>query len=94
MARSAWRTIIASRYFYVRTYRRLLFMIMVSLSMSALLGISIAYVYFNRPPRTFYATNGITSPMQLNALEGPNQTANFLLAEEPPSIEAAKVIPK
>ena len=94
MARSAWRTTIASRYFYVRTYRRLLFMIMLSLSVSALLGMSIVYVYFNQPPRAFYATNGITSPMLLHSLNAPNQTANFLLAEEPPSTEAAKVIPK
>lgn len=93
MTRATWRTIIASRYFYIQTYRRLLYVLILSILLNLMLGFLIIYVYLNRAAPTYYASNGMTGPMILKPLQAPNNSSTPLLESEPQSSGAVKQVP-
>ncbi len=94
MSRETWRLIKQSKRFYVHTFRRagttLFFSVIINLS----LGFIIYYVYLGRPEHDFYATNGITAPVMLTAMDVPNNTSVALLAGDPVNDDDIKVIPQ
>ncbi|KTC85953.1 MULTISPECIES: type IVB secretion system protein IcmM/DotJ [Legionella] len=94
MSRETWNTIINSKSFYVRTYRMGGRTLIISLIINILLGLAIYYLYFHQPERDFYATSGITPPIQLKPMDEPNYSATPLLAPDPIENNTVKVIPQ
>lgn len=94
MSRETWRLIKQSKRFYVNTYRRAGSALVFSMLVNLLLGIGIYHSYFNRAAHDFYATSGITPPVELVAMNEPNQTSVPLLADEPENNNDNKVIPQ
>ncbi|VEG90790.1 type IVB secretion system protein IcmM/DotJ [Legionella spiritensis] len=94
MSRETWEIIKNSKSFYVKTYRRVSTMIIMSLVLNVILVCGIYYSYFNQPTREFYATNGVTPPVKLKPLAAANESAQALLAPDPNNIEAVKEIPQ
>lgn len=93
MSREAWNTRIHAKFFYVRTYRVAGRYLIVSLLVNLLLSLGIYYRYFHEPERDYYATSGITPPIQLKVLDEPNYSATPLLPADPTSDDTVKVIP-
>ena len=93
MTRATWRTITTSRNFYVQTYKRSLMALLFSVLINIVLGILIVYVYTGRVPPKYYASNGMTGPMELKPLDAPNDSPNPLLESEPEPVENTKLIP-
>lgn len=93
MPRATWRTTIASRNFYVHTYKRVLAVLVFSIMINLLLSLLIAYIYLGRTTPAYYVSNGMTSPMQIKPMDAPNESSHPLLASEP-STEGVKVIPE
>jgi len=94
MSRETWNTIKHSKRFYVDTYRRAGSFLVASMIINLLLGITIYYLYFNQPEHDFYATSGVTPPVQLTYMDEPNFTAVPLLANDPDEDNENKVIPQ
>lgn len=94
MGRGVWQSVQNSKSFYVRSYRRVSFMAMISLLLNLILGCGIYYSYFNQPPRQYYATSGVTPPVRLTPRNAPNDSSTALLPPDPVNTEEAKVIPQ
>ena len=94
MTRSVWRTKIATKSFYVRTYRRICNWILISLLTSIVLSVAISYLFIHQPERQYYATNGITAPVQLTPLDAANKSSNALLQPDPVIPGQTKLIPE
>jgi intracellular multiplication protein IcmM len=94
MSRGIWNKVKKSKFFYVKIYRRLLLFIIIFQIINVALFLSICYVYLNRPERVYYATSGITLPIQLTALERPNYSSEALLPPDPVLTEAPKTMPE
>ncbi len=93
MASAAWNRIINSKSFYVRTYRLAGRGLIISMVINFLLSLGIYYLYFHQPERAYYATSGITSPVQLKPREQPNYSTIPLLEADPPDDTSVKTIP-
>ena len=93
MSGDTWNKIIRSKGFYIRTYRAAGKSLIISLLINIFLALAIYYGYFNQPIRDFYATSGITPPVQLKPLDHPNNTATPLLPADIPSENSVKAIP-
>lgn len=94
MSRESWNTIKQSKTFFIRTYRMIGTLIIVSLALNFLMGTVIYYLYFHQPVRDFYATSGITPPVKLKPLDEPNNSTTPLLDPDPIDNEPEKVIPQ
>ena len=94
MSRRAWNIIKNSKQFYIQTYRKVLFYLGFSLSLNLLFSIAIYYSYFSRPEPAFYATSGITAPVELTPLDQPNYTSEPLLVADEQIQNDNKVIPQ
>lgn len=94
MSRRAWDIIKNSKQFYIQTYRKVLLFLVFSLSLNLLFCIAIYYTYFSRSLPAFYATSGITAPVELTPLDQPNDTSVPLLAADPQVDNDNKVIPQ
>ncbi|KTD21065.1 type IVB secretion system protein IcmM/DotJ [Legionella londiniensis] len=94
MSRRAWQIIKNSKGFYVRTYRSSIRVLVISIFLNLILGVLIYYTYFSRPEPDFYATNGVTPPVQLTPLDQPNYTSEPLLPDEVETETDNKVIPQ
>lgn len=94
MGRGVWQSVQNSKSFYIRSYRRVTMMAMISLLLNLILGCGIYYAYFNQPLRQYYATNGVTPPVRLTPIDAPNESAEALLPPDPGNVEQAKVIPQ
>jgi hypothetical protein len=94
MSRDSWKTIKDSKNFYVHTYRRAASFLVVSMGLNLLLGMSLYFMYFNKADPDFYATSGVTPPIELTPLDQPNYTAIALLASDPENEDDTKVIPQ
>ena len=94
MSRQSWNRIKQSKSFYVVTYRRALKFLLLSMATNVLLCIAIGYIYLNEPARTFYATSGITPPIELTPLATPNYTSQFILPPDPVDDNEEKAIPQ
>lgn len=93
MSRGNWNRIKQSKFFYVQIYRKVITVIVVSQAINVILCLGITYFYFNQPDRTFYATSGITPPIELTPMNKPNYSAEALLPPDPVNDEGEKVIP-
>jgi len=93
MRRMIWRSITTAKFFYVRTYRRVCTLIIISLMMSVFLIVLIIHFYLNRPEPDYYATNGVTAPVLLNALDTANKLTSPLLPPDQIISNQTKVIP-
>lgn len=93
MSRGNWNKIKQSKFFYVQIYRKVITAIVVSQAINVILCLGITYFYFNKPDRTFYATSGITPPIELTPMNKPNYSAEALLPPDPVNDEGDKVIP-
>lgn len=94
MSRAAWALIKNSNNFNVNIFRRGLSVLLVSLIFSGVLGFFIFRSYIHTPERDYYATNGVTAPVQLKGLSGPNNSPEPLLEPDPPTDDAPRVIPQ
>lgn len=95
MSRETWEVIKSSKNFYVNSYRRGLIALIISLLINCILGLLIAYIHLTEPERDFYATSGVTPPIQLTPLPTPNYSPSALLPPDPPAEnEEEKLIPQ
>lgn len=94
MSRLTWDLIKNAKGFYVRTYRAAGTALIISAALNVLLGAGIYYVYFNQTERDYYATSGITPPVELTALDSANNSSTPLLASESADNNDTKVIPQ
>ncbi len=94
MNREMWGIIKNSKAFNVNVYRRGLTSIIVSLGLSCFFGLLLFYLYLSQPERNYYATNGVTPPVQLKPLSARNMSSNALLEPDPPSVPEQKLIPQ
>ena len=94
MSREAWNSTKRSKQFYVSTYRKVGTWVLVMLLCQALLIMAIIYSHFSQPPTAFYATDGVTQPIQLTPLNRPNDGNEALLTPDPINEDEIKVIPQ
>lgn len=94
MSRGNWSRIKQSKYFYVIVYRKLLSVIIISIAFNVILCTAIMFTYFNRPIREYYATSGITPPIQLKGLQQPNYLSEALLTPDVKSDDDYRAIPE
>lgn len=94
MSRETWNTIKHSKRFYVDTYRKASGALVISMLLNLLMGIAIHYMYFHQPEHDFYATNGVTPPVQLTYMDEPNNTSVPLLGNDSDEQNEYKVIPQ
>lgn len=94
MSRETWAILKGSKFFYVRTYRNALKLLIVSLCINLLLGYGIYYIHLAEPERDYYATSGETPPIKLTPLSAPNNSATPLLSEESSEDDNTRVIPQ
>lgn len=93
MSRGNWNKIKRSKFFYVQIYRKVVTLIVASQVINVILCLGIIYFYFNQPIRTFYATSGMTPPIELTPRDTPNHSAEALLPPDPVNEEVNKFIP-
>ena len=94
MSRETWTLIKNSKRFYVSTFRRAGSALFVSVVINFTLGLAIYYTYITQPGHDFYATSGITPPVELTSMDTPNNTSVALLADDDESVNDIKVIPQ
>ena len=94
MSRETWSLIKQSKRFYISTFRGVGSALFVSVLINLSLGLTVYYVYSNRPEPAFYATSGITPPIMLTPMDSPNNTSVALLAADPDDENDIKVIPQ
>ena len=94
MGRENWNKVKNSKFFYVRTYRFAGQCLMISLGINLVFGLLVYYIYLSRPEPNYYATSGITPPVELRSLDEPNKGATALLPPDPVDINNEKVIPQ
>ncbi len=82
MTKAVWQHIKNSKRFYVRTYRNIGSMLLVSVIINVLLGVFVAFVYFELPEPDFYATYGEIPPIKLFAMNSPNYSSTPLLPDD------------
>ena len=82
LSRGAWNKIKQSNLFYVRTFRWIESALVYSVALSVILSMAVYHVYFSRNAPDFYATSGVTEPVQLTSMNEPNYSSYPLLANE------------
>lgn len=88
-----WAIVKNNRHFNVNIFRRGLLVLVISLGVNSILGVSLFYVYLSRPERDFYATNGATPPIKLTPISAPNGAPQALLPPDPPTDNEERLIP-
>ena len=68
--------------------------LMVSIVLNVFLGVAIYQECINQPEQDFYATDGITPPVKLTAMNHENKTSSALLADDQNRNESSKVMPQ
>ncbi len=94
MSRESWNLIKHSKRFYVSTYRKAGSALVISILINLMLGLAVYYTYFTRPEPDFYATSGMTPPIQLTYMDERNNTSVPLLASDQDDDYNNKVIPQ
>lgn len=67
---------------------------LLSIALNVFLGIVIYHVYFAQPEPDFYATDGITPPVLLTAMDQPNNSSAALLANDQNDNDNTKAVPQ
>lgn len=94
MGRQNWALIKQNKNFNVNVYRRGLVALILSLGITSIIVLLIFYIYLREPVPDFYATNGVTPPIMLKALQAPNMSSTALLEPDPPNDDGVRVIPQ
>ncbi len=94
MSVKTWNLIKSSRSFYIRTYRSLETMVLISVFISLGLGIGIFYAYSIRTEPDYYSTYGETPPVPLVAMDEPNYSSHSLLADDNNQDSNVRAIPQ
>ncbi|MGQ3892558.1 type IVB secretion system protein IcmM/DotJ [Legionella sp. CNM-4043-24] len=94
MSRGKWGRIKQARFFYVRVYRKLSSWLVYSILLNIVLCFAVIYSQLHKPVRTYYATDGVTAPIMLNAMERPNESSEALLPPDPMTETDTKLIPE
>lgn len=94
MSKKTWDLIKRSKRFYVRVYRRISSILLVSVLLNVFLGAGICYLCSHVPERDFYATFGETPPVPLVAMNEPNYSSVPLLANDPSQDTNVRTIPQ
>lgn len=94
MSRKTWDLIKLDKNFNVNIYRKGLTALILSLLLSCGLAWGIFNLYKHLPERDYYATSGITFPVQLTALSTRNNSSEALLAPDPPDDDELRPIPQ
>jgi len=79
--------------FYVSSFRKAVFFLLVSLLLNCLLVVGIYYKHITKPRRDYYATDGIGAPIQLTSMLQPNYSSKALLPPDPTNLTVQKAIP-
>ena len=93
MSRGAWDQIKSSKRFNVLIYRKLGSILVFSLVHNVMLCILVSRIYFSRPDIAFYSTDGVTPPVEIEALAAPNDSSVPLLKSDPPSAKEQEQVP-
>ncbi len=94
MSRDTWGLIKKRKNFYAGIYRSGLTSLICSLIISVFLGGVIIVLYLQQPERDYYATSGVTAPLELKVMMTPNKSSTPLLAPDIVEDEDTKVIPQ
>lgn len=94
MSVKAWNLIKASKQFYIKAYRKIETVILVSVFISIGLGLGIFYTYSKRPEPDYYSTFGETAPVPLVAMDEPNYSSHPLLADDTSADSTVRAIPQ
>jgi hypothetical protein len=96
MSQVYWDNIRSNIYFYIKTYRRLCNILIFLLGFSFVLTLINIYFYMARPSRHYFATNGVSAPLELVQMDRPNDTAYALLPPDPTEemIMTDRIIPQ
>jgi len=94
LSKGAWAKIRQSTRFYIDTYHRGVAALLISIILNVFLSIAIYYVYFGQPERDYYATDGVTPPFPLVAMDEPNNSSTALLANDQDSNDNTKAAPQ
>ena len=94
MSKKIWMLIKQNKNFNVNVYRRGLTFLFLALFFNIGLGVLIAYIHLNQPVHDFYATSGVTAPIQLDPMDSPNTSSQPLLEPDPPTDDRERIIPQ
>lgn len=94
MSLGAWEQIKSSKRFYVNTYRKLIRLLLFSVTLNIVLFLVVAHIYLNRPTPAFYSTSGSTPPVLLTPRDTPNESSTPLLASDTESVKETKAVPQ
>lgn len=94
MSRGTWAKIRQSNRFYIDTYRRGATALLVSVLLNVFLGLALYHFYFNQPEPDFYATDGVTPPVPLTAMNQPNNSSDALLTNDQNDYDNTKAVPQ
>jgi len=67
---------------------------MVIISLNLILSLAVIHLYFNEPERDYYATDGVSPPGELVAMNVPNMTSDPLLPDDPVNENVVLSIPE
>lgn len=94
MSQGVWNLIKSSKRFNVHIYRQLIRWLVFSLALNVMLCLLVSRIYFTRPDFNFYSTDGVTPPIELEALSAPNESATPLLLSTPSQVSVEKPLPE
>ncbi len=94
MSRANWAKIRQSVGFYRNTYRLGSTILLASVLVNVFLGIAIYHECANQPEHDFYATDGVTPPVKLTAMNHENNSSSALLADEQNNNDNSKAMPQ
>lgn len=94
MNHESWDLIKNRKSFDVNIYRRGLVALIISLGLSCAFGLLLFYLYLSEPERSYYATNGVTPPVELKSMLTPNMSSRALLDPDPPTDLEERLIPQ
>lgn len=82
MSIQAIRLAKTNKTFVRNSFRKVIVLLFFSLVLNALFAFGIYNKFINRETPPFYATNGITPPIELNPLSHPNYSSKPLLEDQ------------
>ena len=87
MAKLKYLRLKNKRYFFVFSYRNILnSLIFLGICNLIFLGVA-TFLFFNRGQHIYFATSGLTNPVQLAPMNGPNYSSVPILEDDIPSDE-------
>lgn len=93
MSRYKWNIIKSRPGFYIRLYRMLINILLVSSVINIFLCGAIYYEYTHRKERDYYTTNGVAPPGKLKGMLTPNYSSEYLLPPDVAREDGVKEIP-